>query len=668
MAKHNIWKNLEQNLPKEDYFLGANFNPSTQEVSFSLWAPSATSVSVLIFSDGKIAEPSFQFQLSKNSESGVWGLTCALDESLDGWFYEFEVTTEKGKRRCLDPYAKSMAAFLNDGTSGRAAIINPENPKYLPQGGWSSTDKSEVCSTLPEFSDYSQAIVYEISVRDATISPDSPEKDEIKKGTYAGFISALPYIKELGITHIQLLPVMNFYNNNETIKTYENSGTTHGNNYNWGYDPHSYFSPEGWYSTEPENPYSRISELKTLINEAHKLGLRVILDVVYNHMAKTDFLDDIVPGYYFRHSKDGSFTSNSGCGNDVATEHSMTRKLIVDSLVYWTKEYHVDGFRFDLMGLLDAQTVMSGYEKCAEIKKDVLFIGEGWKMYNGEKGTVGMDQNYMTKTEKVAVFNDEFRDLAKAGGMSEAGQGFLTGKKVSIPDLFCNCSGKPVHNYSVTKPSSNVQYFACHDGLTLHDSIVNNIPLDESTEEGKIEAVNRLKLANALLLTSQGIAFLHAGQERGRTKTAFTTAGTDDCETIGNFVKNSYDSSDNINNFVWNISDLNKDLLEYTKNLISLRKNNSAFTISTQDEVMSRISLLGEYCDDFFMAYKIADSEGDWYLFFNSNKEDKKIDFPIENHTKLYADKEKVYPFGTECCLQDVVVRGSSVLFLRNVK
>ena len=153
MAKHNIWKNLEQNLPKEDYFLGANFNPSTQEVSFSLWAPSATSVSVLIFSDGKIAEPSFQFQLSKNSESGVWGLTCALDESLDGWFYEFEVTTEKGKRRCLDPYAKSMAAFLNDGTSGRAAIVNPENPKYLPQGGWSSTDKSEVCSTLPEFSD-----------------------------------------------------------------------------------------------------------------------------------------------------------------------------------------------------------------------------------------------------------------------------------------------------------------------------------------------------------------------------------------------------------------------------------------------------------------------------------------------------------------------------------
>jgi pullulanase/glycogen debranching enzyme len=461
---------------------------------------------------------------------------------------------------------------------------------------------------------------------------------------------------------------MNFYNNNETIKTYENAGTTHGNNYNWGYDPHSYFSPEGWYSTDPENPYSRISELKTLINEAHKLGLRVILDVVYNHMAKTDFLDDIVPNYYFRQVKDGSFTSNSGCGNDVASEHAMTRKLIVDSLVYWTKEYHVDGFRFDLMGLLDAETVMTGYEKCAEIKKDVLFIGEGWKMYNGEKGTVGMDQNYMKKTEKVAVFNDEFRDLAKAGGMSEAGQGFLTGKKISVPDLFCNCCGKPVHNYSVTKPSSNVQYFACHDGLTLHDSIVNNMSIDESTEEGKIEAVNRLKLANALLLTSQGIAFLHAGQERGRTKPAFTTAGTSDCETIGNFVKNSYDSSDNINNFIWNLSDLNKDLFEYTKNLIALRKNNSVFTISTQDEVMSRISLLGEYCEDFFMAYKILDEKGDWYLFFNSDGEDKNIDLNLEGKKILYADKEKVYPLGSDCCLQDVVVKGGSVLILRNVK
>ena len=668
MSKQNYWKTLENNLPQKDYSLGANFNPSTQEVSFSLWAPTASSVVVLLFSDGKVSEPSFQFQLSKNTDNGVWTVNCSVDESLDGWFYEFEVTNEKGKIRCLDPYAKSMAAFLNDGTSGRGAIINPENSKYLPQGGWSSTDKSEVCETLPEFSDYSQAIVYEISVRDATISSDSPEKDETKKGTYAGFISVLPYIKELGITHIQLLPVMNFYNNNETIKGYENAGTTHGNNYNWGYDPHSYFSPEGWYSTEPENPYSRISELKTLINEAHKLGLRVILDVVYNHMAKTDFLDDIVPNYYFRQVKDGSFTSNSGCGNDVASEHSMTRKLIVDSLVYWTKEYHIDGFRFDLMGLLDAETVMTGYEKCAQIKKDVLFIGEGWKMYNGEKGTVGMDQNYMKKTEKVAVFNDEFRDLAKAGGMSEAGQGFLTGKKISVPDLFCNCCGKPVHNYSVTKPSSNVQYFACHDGLTLHDSIVNNMSIDESTEEGKITAVNRIKLANALLLTSQGIAFLHAGQERGRTKPAFTTAGTSDGETIGNFVKNSYDSSDNINNIVWNLSDLNKDLFEYTKNLIALRKNNSVFTIPTQDEVISRISLLGEYCEDFFMAYKILDERGDWYLFFNSDMQDKNIDLKLEGKKILYADKDKVYPFGSDCCLQDVVVKGSSVLILRNVK
>ena len=665
MSKYNNWKVLEKQVPKFEAKLGATFDSTTQEVVFSIWAPSAQAVSVLIFSDGKIKEPSYQFQLNMNLETGVWSITCAMDISLDGWFYEYEITNDKGTVKCLDPYAKSMSAYLNDGTAGRAAIINTESKKYLPEGGWTDNDSEQKASKLPVFDDYSKAIVYEISVRDATISPDSPEKNALKRGTYEGFCSILPYLSDLGITHIQLMPVMNFCNNNEVLRTFEDSGTTHSNNYNWGYDPHNYFTPEGWYSSDATNPYARISELKTLIKQAHNHGLRVILDCVYNHMGNSSYLDDIVPGYYFRLNKDCSFTSNSGCGNDVASEHKMAKKLIIDSILYWVKEFHVDGFRFDLMGLLDSDTVMTAYEKSAEIKKDILFIGEGWKMYNGEKGTVGMDQNYMMKTDKVAVFNDEFRDLCKAGGMNETGKGFLTGQKVFIPDLFCNCSGKPVHNYSVKKPSSNVQYLECHDGLTLHDCIVNNLPIDETAPNGPALVLNRLKLANALLLTSQGIAFLHAGQEKGRTKPAITTANTKDSETIGRFVKNSYDSSDSINALNWDLSDNNKKLLEYTKKLIMLRKKFDVFTIKTQEEAMKQISLLGQQCSDFLLAYKINDNNSDWYLYFNSGFEHKKVNFSNQVEIEVFVDSENVYLDGKTIKVQEYIIPESSTFICR---
>ena len=220
-------------------------------------------------------------------------------------------------------------------------------------------------------------------------------------------IEKIPYLKSLGITHVQLMPVLNFYFTDETKTAYEGSGTVSGNNYNWGYDPHNYFTPEGWYSSNAADPYARVAELRTLINELHKAGLGVLLDVVYNHMGSVSFLDDVVPGYFFRTNAQGKLTSASGCGNDVATERVMARKLIVDSLAYWTREYKVDGFRFDLMGLMDTETVLSGYAAAKAINPDTLFEGEGWKMYNGPAGTSGMDQKYMTKTDSIAVFNDE---------------------------------------------------------------------------------------------------------------------------------------------------------------------------------------------------------------------------------------------------------------------
>jgi len=239
-------------------------------------------------------------------------------------FYEYSVFFGTKENIVLDPYAKSMDAFNGIG-AGRGAIVNLASEKAEPIGGWEN------------YTDYAlakreDAIIYEVSVRDFTISPDA--KTSARPGSYLAFVEKLPYLKELGVTHIQLMPVLNFYYNNELKTDYEATGRSTNNNYNWGYDPHNYFTPEGWYATDPHNPYARMRELKTLIKEIHKAGMGVILDVVYNHTATPSILDDIVPGYYYRRDTKGALTSNSGCGNDVASERIMASKLIQDSLYY----------------------------------------------------------------------------------------------------------------------------------------------------------------------------------------------------------------------------------------------------------------------------------------------------------------------------------------------
>ena len=381
------------------------------------------------------------------------------------------------------------------------------------------------------------------------------------------------------------MPVLNFYNNDETLTDFSTNFPY--SNYNWGYDPHNYFTPEGWFSENPNDPYSRIRDLRELIQEAHKKNLRVILDVVYNHMASTEFLEQIVPGYYFRRNEDGSFTSASGCGNDTATENKAMRKLIIDSLIHWVKNYDVDGFRFDLMGLIDTKTIFDAIKACRRYKKDILFIGEGWKMYNGTSGQ-GMDQNMMNQTTDISVFNDEFRDLIKAGGMNEERKSFITDAKaensISVEQLFYNVTGRPQQNYTVSTPLNNVQYIEAHDGLTLRDNIVFNCDINIAEETQKDELYKRIKLGNFLVLTSQGIPFIHAGQEFARTKPAIYnstesySAELYSGETTGEFVRNSYNSPDSVNAIKWIFTKEQHELLEYTKSLIEFRNKSKIFS------------------------------------------------------------------------------------------
>ncbi|MCK9171227.1 MAG: alpha-amylase family glycosyl hydrolase, partial [Treponema sp.] len=395
-------KFAEKSVPSKETVLGCTYKNGS--AVFNLWAPTSSAAVLNLYKIDDAVNPDYTVTMEKNDRTGVW--TASFNEvDPDGMFYDYTLHNTHGTVTVLDPYAYSMAAYYNNGGTGRAAVINPDSKKALPEGGMSAP--------FVKLAKREDAVIYEMSVRDFTISPDSGVK--AVPGTYKAFIEKIPYLKDLGITHVQLMPVLNFYNNNETNKAYEDSGKVSGNNYNWGYDPHNYFTPEGWFSTDASDPYCRIRELRELINECHKAGIGVILDVVYNHMADTRFLDDIVPGYYFRTDANGRLKSASGCGNDTATERTMMKRLVVDSTSYWVKNYKVDGFRFDIMGLMESSSVLDSYASCAKLNPSVLFEGEGWKMYDGPAGTVGMDQNYMTKTDSVAVFNDEFRDLIKAG-------------------------------------------------------------------------------------------------------------------------------------------------------------------------------------------------------------------------------------------------------------
>lgn len=607
----------DRTVPPVDMELGAVYDVAGKSVTFRLWSPFASSVTARLWTRSAASgalntAPDFTVDMTKDNATGVWSASFSQRDP-DGMFYDYLVTTAEGTKPALDPYAKSMDAYLNEGGVGRGAIINLA--KTEPQGGWQGGDDYRLVQR-------EDAIIYEISVRDFTIAPDSGVTPNLK-GTYLGFIEKLNHLKTLGVTHIQLMPVMNFYYTNESIRAYENAGTTSNNNYNWGYDPHSYFTPEGWYSTNAADPYARVRELKTLIREVHKAGMGVILDVVYNHMGNASLLENVVPGYYFRRNANGTLTSMSGVGNDIASNRGMVARLIRDSLVYWAKEYKVDGFRFDLMGLIHADTILKAYNDTIALsgKEDILYQGEGWKMFRKEMDPtfVPLDQNYMTRTDGVAVFNDEIRNLLKGGGFNDTKKAFLTGGSEEVSDIVANLMGMPQGNYSADDPGDSMLYVAAHDNMTLADNIAHNTPLDNTTPAGRAEIAARAKLANLLVLTGQGIAFMHAGQERGRTKP--NVGMRNRSEVHGAFVHNSYDSSDNINQYPWTLAAEYQALDRYVRGVIALRQANQAFRLGSSSTVRSEVKPI-EQSVATSLSYSISHGGATWYILVNASKEE----------------------------------------------
>ena len=448
-------------------------------------------------------------------------------------------------------------------------------------------------------------------------------------------------------------------------------------NYNWGYDPQNYFSLTGMYSENPSDPAKRIEEFKNLVAAIHAHGMGVILDVVYNHTAKTAIFEDLEPNYYHFMDADGTPRSSFG-GGRLGTTHYMSRRVLVDSIAYLTKEYKVDGFRFDMMGDHDAESIEQAYNTARALNPNLIMLGEGWVTYAGDENSLVQpaDQSWMKDTDTVAVFSDDIRNTLKSGYPNEGTPAFITGGKRDINKVFDNIKAQPT-NFEADSPGDVIQYIAAHDNLTLFDIIAQSIKKDPSKSENNAEIHRRLRLGNLMVLTAQGTPFIHSGQEYGRTKQfrdpAYRYPVSEDkvpnkshllVDEKGNpfdypyFIHDSYDSSDAVNHFDWTKATNSQAFPEntktraFTKGLIALRKSTDAFNFKSKADVDARVTLLtvpgqdNVAQEDLVLGYQTIASNGDRYLVY-VNADSKARQFDLSKLTnglsyRVLADGNQV--------------------------
>ena len=625
----------------------------------TLWSPSADQVDIIVYDKNNQDKVLAEHALSKGPR-GTWQADLlATDfglENLTGYYYQYRIKRGDQSVIVLDPYAKSLAAWNSDDANkgpehkiAKAAFVDPANygPKDLDY------------AKIPNFKSREDAIIYEAHVRDFT--SDKAISAELKHqfGTFAAFAERLDYLKDLGVTHIQLLPVLSYYfvnelQNGKRLDAYASSDS----NYNWGYDPQNYFSLTGMYSENPSDPAKRIEEFKNLVAAIHAHGMGVILDVVYNHTAKTAIFEDLEPNYYHFMDADGTPRSSFG-GGRLGTTHYMSRRVLVDSIAYLTKEYKVDGFRFDMMGDHDAESIEQAYNTARALNPNLIMLGEGWVTYAGDENSPVQpaDQSWMKDTDTVAVFSDDIRNTLKSGYPNEGTPAFITGGKRDINKVFDNIKAQPT-NFEADSPGDVIQYIAAHDNLTLFDIIAQSIKKDPSKPENNAEIHRRLRLGNLMVLTAQGTPFIHSGQEYGRTKQfrdpAYRYPVSEDkvpnkshllVDEKGNpfdypyFIHDSYDSSDAVNHFDWTKATNSQAFPEntktraFTKGLIALRKSTDAFNFKSKADVGARVTLLtvpgqdNVAQEDLVLGYQTVASNGDRYLVYvNADSKARQFD------------------------------------------
>ncbi|MDO8929689.1 MAG: type I pullulanase, partial [Bacteroidota bacterium] len=469
-----------------------------------------------------------------------------------------------------------------------------------------------------------------------------------------GLKTGIDHLKELGVTHVHLLPVSDFSTVDENAPD---------NSYNWGYDPQNFNSPEGSYATDPKTT-SRITELKMLVQSLHKAGIGVVLDVVYNHTALTrrSCFNQTVPGYYYRQKPDGSFSNASGCGNEIATERAMVRKYILDSLYYWVTEFHIDGIRFDLMGIFDLDTMNQIRAKMNAISPEILLYGEGWAADSSPfDETRRAIKTNVSRLDRIAVFNDDFRDGIKGNNFNPRSKGFVSGQTVQEETIKFGITAACFHPQIVygyvdrskspwaKEPWQCVNYASCHDNFTLYDKLVMSSAIASD------EDINRMvMMAGALVITSQGIPFLHAGVEMARTK-------------LGDH--NSYKSPDTINQIDWNRKHTFSGIFKYYQSLIRLRKNHPAFRMRSSDQIREHLIFSDDYLPGVASYVLVNHANGDEWrtilIVFNGNNQS--IQFPKKKHISwrlvckdnTIDEESEIYPEGKE-----IEVPGISMMIL----
>ncbi len=598
--------------------LGANW--TIDSTTFRLWAPTATAVKVNLYETGDPANADRTGQLDMTQDvNGTWIVTREGD--LNGVYYTYEVTVDGATVEACDPYARTT------GVNGkRAMVIDLDS---TDPAGW-DTDKD------PHYDNaITDAVIYELHVRDLSVDENSGITNKgkflglIETGTTSpdGIPTGLDHIKALGITHIHLLPSYDYGSVDESKLDVPQ--------FNWGYDPVNYNVPEGSYSTDPYNGEVRVREFKQMVKGLHDNGISVIMDVVYNHVYSAgDYcFNKIVPGYFSRINDNGSYSNGSGCGNDTASERAMVKKYIVDSVLYWADEYHIDGFRFDLVGLIDTETINAVVEEVHKTHPNVIFYGEGWTMSTQvtKSGYTMTTQQNSKETPEFAFFSDTLRDAIKGSVFDNYSQGYVSGGAGSANTIAKSFMATPSWSKN---PSQIINYSSCHDNMTLFDRLVNSTP--DSSREDQIRMNN---LSAAIVMTSQGVPFIHAGEEMLRSKPLET----------GGFDHNSYSSSDAVNNLKW--ADLSKEEYQavnaYYQGLIAFRHAHPGLRLTTTEDVAAYVSKLPGMTNDvngFLIAAGAAGEEKDIAVFFNPNPESYTATLPAGEWT-IYINGEKA---GTE--------------------
>jgi len=601
--------------------LGATLHPDGT-ATFKLWSPSVKRVILSLYSKNDYNRKLNSFDLEKDEE-GIWSTTlhkdnCGIDD-LNGFFYQYEITHKNGKvKHGLDPYAKSMAPFNPEcdvDNIGKAAIVSLDS--HLAGNRPNSIGDSNLATPT-------DMVAYEIHVRDFTINLDIPDA-----GTFSAFANweeGIKHLKELGITHVQLLPVQNYFTVNETDKFFKEKGAK----YNWGYDPHNYFSLEGWLAADTHNPYGRIREFRDLVNKLHENGIGVIIDVVYNHTYGTEIFENIAPGCYYR-TYDGIISGKTGAGPTLESRAPMVRKLIIDSMKYFVDEFGIDGFRFDLMGFIDSETI-SIIRK--ELGDSIILHGEAWNFTDlplEEAPIKGIPATFPHDIN-LGVFNDSTRDFY-TGRLHE--RGFVQGEYHMAPVVRAGIIGNIVnyfdqkisldtyHRFAIS-PVESLQFVSIHDGFTLWDKL--NLTIKGGERDINIFAKQSL----ALLLLSQGKIILQGGTEIGHTKplgkkdpephrahSSELITPDEEFPTIRHFHENSYSSSDFVNQIRWNRKnrDYIQNLYAYTKGLIELRRSSPGFRFAEGRNIRKGIKFIGyDHPHSYsFIAYTVDNTLDDSY-------------------------------------------------------